>query len=352
MRPRVEDLGIALYHKGAFSRIIGKSAASVLMSDGLDILGMARLGRKLLRMPDREALYRMSLADAVDRFSISPKVERFLRAMGIGLFVNPDPESISAGEIFSYLALSAGKLGRVAYPLGGWKTIWTALERAVYSRDNGEVRFGEEVEKLEIEGGRVRACVTGKERYEAESFVCAFPGRLLLEKGIVPDGAFSDDLADRLKGCRPVYGLNLDMALKRDVIDSSDLVFTVDPPSLAICPTEVEPSLLPRGYTLLTLFTPFGTEMPDKAEVERAREMLLGLYEEMFPGLGKATYEMMPAVVPVISAHVSTDFCYPDRPQVKCPDVENLFFIGDWTRARGAGCEIAFDSAMKCFGCL
>ena len=73
------------------------------------------------------------------------------------------------------------------------------------------------------------------------------------------------------------YGLNLDLVIEGGELPG-EMIFTIDPPTLAFAPTVVSPELVGHGRHLLTIFTPLGTDPGALSDRDSAADELTGLY--------------------------------------------------------------------------
>ncbi|MCJ7653164.1 MAG: hypothetical protein MUO75_05640, partial [Actinobacteria bacterium] len=82
--------------------------------------------------------------------------------------------------------------------------------------------------------------------------------------------------------------------------------------------------------------------------VDAGEKNLRELIEKMFPGtLGKVEWERTLKLKIVDGFEPRTGQTSKDRPGVRAPFLDNLFFAGDTVAAPGAGGDVAFGSAVE-----
>lgn len=343
----VKPLGASIFRNGRLEQILGASPLSVLSAEGLALRSLLAFLTRIVRSKKRKELYRISLDELCSRYRATDNVRDFLRCLSIGLVVNKDFSRVSAGEILAYLQLSTKRFGMAGYPAGGWKSIWDRFEK-VLTTDEGRLRLDESLKEVRIENGRITLCRTDRETYQPRLVVLAVPPKAILEQGLLPAESVDPETWRKLNGCKMTYGLNIDLVIEGSPVPR-DMIFTLDPPTLAMLPTAASPGLAGSGRHLLTIFEPLGAEPDPEMDANAETDALVDLYERVVPNLKNRIHDRMVTVLPVVGAEVTVDSNFLDRPEIKGASPENLFMIGDWVKCPGVGGERAFASALKCY---
>lgn len=342
----VKPLGASIFQRGRLRQLFGRRPFSIFRAEAFDLPSLIATTARALRKNPRKALYRISLDEFCERFRASNDARDSLRCFSVGLLASADFHRVSIGEILAYLALAARRIGMLGYPIGGWNSIWERFKNILEAK-SGRLRLKECLQELRIKNGRVAACITDKETYLPVRVVLAVPPKSIEEQGLIPAGSLDQDTLARLGRCRMTYGLNVDILIEgKDMPDN--VIFTLDPPTLAFAPTTASPNLIGHGRHILTIFTPLGTNPDAEPNPESKAGSLIELYDQIIRGLKGRIIDRMVSVLPVTGADVSVEFNYLDLPPVKCPSVSNLYMVGDWVKVLGAGGERAFASALRC----
>ena len=347
---RVTPLGASIYRGGRLEKLFGHGPASILTAKGFNPLSLIAPTVRAIRTIPRKDLYRISLDEFCDRFRASDNVRDFLKFLSVGLVVNAEYDRVSVGELLAYLALAARRAGMLGYPRGGWNSIWARFTE-ILSAKKGRLKLQENLREMKVEGRKVVACTTDKETYLPKHVVLAMPPQSIEEQKLIPAESLDEDTLARLRGCKMTYGLNVDMLLDGGDVPG-DVVFTLDPPTLALAPTLASPELSPSGRHVLTIFTPLGTDPSAEPNPDSKADALIDLYGQIIDGLKDRILERAVSVLPVTGAEVTTESNYLDRPHIRCPSITNLYMIGDWLKVPGIGGERAFASALRCYRML
>ena len=345
---RVTPLGASIYRNERLERLFGRHVLSSLTTEGFEASNLIALLSRLMLSDQRKQTHRMSLEALCDRYRASDKVRDLFRCLSIGLVVNPDFHRVSAGELLDYLLLSTRRFALAGYPEGGWETIWKRFGDLLEGKP-GRLRLKERLLHIQLEDGRVTGCESDRETYRPKKLVLALPPPVLLKPGLLPPDALGPDTVTRLQDCRMTFGLNVDLLIEGGTVPQ-DMIFTIDPPTLAIAPTAASPNLVGAGRHVLTIFTPLGTVPESTARPNQQAEALIDLYDRIVPDLKNRIRDRMVNVLPVTGAEVTVESNVIDRPRIAAAGRPDLFLIGDWVRCPGVGGERAFASALQCFG--
>jgi len=316
--------------------------------------------------PELDELDRVSLSEYVSRFVSDEQFDRLIEAFA-GIYLVIGPRQSSAGEFI--LCLSTHMREKcLSYPLGGMRAVPMAYLKAMENR-GGEVRYSSPVQRIVVEGGRVRGVDAGG--FIAADMVISNTGIKetveLAGRRNVP-GTY----LEMIENLRPSYGaVSVKYALDAEVVTPHVIFYYPDTSIEKLAerqaavfipvPSAADPSLAPPGcqMVLAACLVPPGLENPEEAD--RICEAVTGRIEntmqDLFPDIeghviwklrtntryvaelsGRRTGE-------VIGLAQNRHQVGRNRPENKTP-VEGLFLVGADTGGRGVGTEMAADSAL------
>lgn len=274
----------------------------------------------------------------------NPEVEAFLPFLGMTIMC-PDPQKVSAGEVIDFLqrALAAG-VG-VGEPRGGSLRILTTLRK--YITENGRIHLHEKAEKILVENGRATGVKTGKATYLAPHII--FAARLPLVVELIDNSLLPAATLDYAKNIENSASLVIDFITDRPVTRIRSGILGVDVPIWARFQSNADSSFTPRGKYLST----WGIMLPwhfdgDHNVVKEAEEKLKNTISAVFPNFLPMVVEQRKIIATVMNGNVLTPAqSKPYRPDIQCPTMQGLYFIGDTVRGDGCSGDISFSSAMK-----
>ncbi|PKN53548.1 MAG: hypothetical protein CVU55_00030 [Deltaproteobacteria bacterium HGW-Deltaproteobacteria-13] len=272
-----------------------------------------------------------------------PDVEAFLPFLGMTVMC-PQTDKVSAGEVIDFLqrAFKAG-VG-VGEPRSGSTQIFSRLKNHIDK--NGEVRLNEKAEKIIIENGRARGVQTDNATYFAPDII--FAAGLTLAMDLIDNHLLPKETLDYIKNIEYSSGLTIDFITNKPVTNIRAGILGVDVPVWARFQSNADDSFTPEGKYLST----WGIMLPwhfngDKKTVEQAEKILKSTISAIFPNFMPMVVEERKTVVPVMNGNVLTPRqSKPHRPDIACPAVKGLYFIGDTVRGDGCSGDISFSSAM------
>jgi phytoene dehydrogenase-like protein len=316
--------------------------------------------------PELEKLDRVSLADYVMQF-VSDEMFFSLIEAFTGIYMVIGPRQSSAGEFI--ICLSSHIRGKsLSYPLGGMRAVPLAYLKAAKNR-GGEVRYTSPVQRIVVEGGRVKGV-------EADGFIAA--DMVISNAGMKETVAlaghhhFPDDYRKLTDSFRLSYGaVSVKYALDAEVVKPHIIFYYPDmsDPKLAArqaaifipVPSAVDPSLAPPGcqMVLVASLVPQGLEDPE--EEDRLCEVVTRRVEntmvDLFPDIENHVIWKMRTntrYIAEISGRKTGEVIGiaqnrfqvgRNRPENQTP-VAGLFLVGADTGGRGVGTEMAADSAL------
>jgi all-trans-retinol 13,14-reductase len=212
-----------------------------------------------------------------EQASLGQVLDRYVHGEGIKRVLSTLPAHLppSRLSVLCAAALIAKVLAQgVWYPRGGMGAIPRALETAFVEGD-GEVRVKTEVERIEVQGGRVTGVVTRDgDLFSTERVVAAINIRRALGKLLSEEWSTSFGWVHTLEYSLPSFLVYL--GVKMDVDRSALRYFTylspgdaqaeyeqlvrgempADPTMIITIPTLLDPFLAPPGYHVVRLMTP------------------------------------------------------------------------------------------------
>ncbi len=313
------------------------------------LLDFLRFYRRVLK-EDANAWYDRTLLDFYRERGRNPWVERFLGFLGFTVMVS-DPGLVSAGEVIQFLQRAAKAPIKQGEPRGGSRQLIDKLEAAI-RRHGGEIHAAERVETILVERGVAVGVKTDRAHYRAGKVVFAAPLPGLFR--VMPESLFAPPFVDYVTHIRPSRGVSIDFVFNEPVTDITGGILGVDMPLWVKFQSNIDPSIAPAGKhvntwaMLLDPDSPASRDAPDAAEARIKR-----LMEELIPGCTDRIVHQRRLILPMVNGNMlMPSQSYPHRPSIICPDVRNLYFIGDTVQAEGCSGDIAFSSALELAGSL
>lgn len=296
-----------------------------------------------IKKADPGAWYDKTLLDFYKTSFQNSEVEAFLPFLGMTVMC-PDPDKVSAGEVIDFLqrALAAG-VG-VGEPRGGSAAIFQTLGK--YITREGRIHLHEKAGKIIIENGQVTGVITDKTMFQAPDII--FAARLplvldLIDPSLLP--AATIRYAQRIEHSS---SLVIDFITNKPVTGIRSGILGVDVPIWARFQSNADSSFTPRGKYMST----WGMMLPwhfdgDMTIVAEAEKRMKSAMAAVFPNFLPGVVEERKIVVPVMNGNVLTPAqSKPHRPDIQCPGIQGLYFIGDTVRGDGCSGDISFSSAM------
>lgn len=295
-----------------------------------------------------ERLLDVPLERWMDEMGIKGNLRKYFHLVSGSMLVCPFPDRSSAGELIRNVAkvLKAGK--SVMYPERGWKYIFDVLLDVIIQ--TGEVRNGLKAEKIVVKNGEAKGVDTAEGFFEAKAVICAVHPRDFLT-GLIDESLIPPQILERFRTIRPTAGVSIDYCLSRKISDSTGLWYMWNPLSFGIFTSNLAPHLAPQGKSLLTFFYPTSVEdmeSPEKAK-KRAEELDEAVHR-LFPSLKECVEWKRVSHLKMVDGVEVNIYQYAEkRPGYRIPGIGNLFFVGDWTCAEGAGGDIGHESVIGCY---
>ncbi|NPV60586.1 MAG: NAD(P)/FAD-dependent oxidoreductase [Actinobacteria bacterium] len=320
------------------------------------------------RSPEElEELDEVSFSDYIASFVDDEQLNRVLDGF-TGMYMCISRRAASAGEFILCFSGQA-KEKNLCYPVGGMRAVPVAYLRALETL-GGEVRYSTPVERIVVDGGKVRGV-------EAGGFI---PADLVISNNGVKETVamtgrhvFPDQYLAMVDSLRLSFGaVSVKYALNAEVVKPHLFCYFPDfrDPELverqaAIfvpVPSAADPSLAPPGCQLVLA----GSLAPPGLE---DRDQVKAICEEMLDRIENTMRDLFPGIEEHVVWKIRTDTRYiseisgrwtgevigvaQNRHQVgkkrpgNATPVQGLYLVGADVGARGVGTEMAADSALN-----
>ena len=300
--------------------------------------------RRLLK-EDPNAWYDHTLLEFYRRRGCNPWVERFLGFLGFTVMVT-DPARVSAGEVIQFLQRAAKAPVKQGEPRGGSKQLTDKLEAAI-RRHGGEIHAPEKAGQILIDHGAAVGVKTDYACYRARNVIFAAPLPGLF--GVVPSNLFQPSFVDHVTHIRPSRGVSIDFVFDEPATDMRGGILGVDIPLWVKFQSHIDPTIAPPGKCVNTWAMLFDPDAPATQEqADAAEERIRRIMEDILPGSARKIVRKRRLILPVVNGNMLVpEQSYPHRPPIACPEVNDLFFIGDTVQSEGCSGDIAFSSALR-----
>lgn len=303
-----------------------------------------RLFTYVRRTANFDHLSAMTVDAWMDDFGISGQLRTYLTCASINLILCPFTDRASASELLYNLRMTIKAGKSAAYPAHGWDKVYEAYTDIIW-RD-GDVRLGSPVESILVEAGRARGVVVGGEAIAAMNVIFCAPVQALPKLVAQP---LDPGFLERTRRLKPSAGIVLDIALGERVSEACGLEYFTAPYAFGYFPSNVSGDLAPAGRQLASFFIP--TTREDVADDARSEQLIERLRREVnlaYPRLAAATlWERVLRLPFVFGAELITGQDRNQRVDYAVPGIENLFVLGDSTRAGAAGGDIGHLSVLE-----
>jgi phytoene dehydrogenase-like protein len=333
-------------HNGKFIKF-PKSPVDILTTPLLSIPSRIKLLSifiKVLTGKSDQSLYGKTVREWLNEQGVtSPDLIAVTQLISMAGLVCGDIDRASAGELVEFLKAGIRAKEATGYFLGGWDNVIEQLMRVI--EKNGEVRTSCKVEKIIVEQGVPLGALTADGEVRGRCTVVNMP--LQQVDKVIGAEHFDPAVWERMRNLEPTAGLSLDFCLSKRVTDVDGVIFTMDPGTMGVITSNVEPSMAPRGKQLGTWYYPIpASKMGDKTFLKEERARLREIIAEMFPGIwDHLEYERFIAMDVVDGAVPVVGQTWTERPGIAASRLHRLFFVGDTIGVPGQGGDIAFHAA-------
>jgi phytoene dehydrogenase-like protein len=327
-----------VYHKRKLVKL-PSSAQEFLTTELLSEQARAEmvkvLAQMLLENPDE--WYGRTLLEFIN------KVRGFFRLMGL-FIIAPQIEETSAGEVMYFMQQVQKSAQAMATPVAGARQIIEKLSAVIEGR--GQIRKGAKVDQILVKQGTVTGVKVGKEVFTSKAVVFTLPVQQLFS--VIEPRYFPPTFVNYARNLIPTSGVSIDFGLGQPVSDLSGSIMDIDLMVMGNFPSNLDPSLAPKGKQLSSWVMILPHQLKEKAAAKNALSRLHNLISELYPRFFDYVEWQRPQVYPILDGVLlKVGQAYPDRHQLCSPHVENLFFAGDTAKAKGCSGDIAFNSALE-----
>jgi phytoene dehydrogenase-like protein len=339
-----------VYHK---RKLIKRpsSAQEFLTTELLSEQARAEVAKVLIQMSleNPDEWYPRTFLEFISKFTNNKEAKEFCRLIG-GFIIAPLIEETSAGEVMYFMQQAQKSAQSVATPIGGARQIIEKLSATIAGR--GQIRKGAKVDRILVKQGKVTGVKVGKEVFTCKAVVFTPPVQQLFD--VIEPRHFPPTFVNYARNLIPTSGVSIDFGLARKVSDLSGNIMDVELMVMGSFPSNLDPSLAPKGKQLSTwvMILPYH-QLKGKEAARNALSRLRSFISELYPGFFDCVEWQRPQVYPILDGVLlKVGQAYPDRHQLRSPHVENLFFAGDTAKAKGCSGDIAFNSALEVSGLI
>ncbi len=340
--------GILLEDRGILHKLPKMSSlfkAKTIKLEDITVL-LPHLGRLLLS--NSEKYYNVSIKQWLESIGADQRVYKLFSLLSMTLLVCPFLERASLGEFLRNLRqLNLTGLG---HPEGGFRQVHQALIWKL-RKCGGVIQTNQKVEKILVENNQAVGVQVGEKEISAKIVVSSLPVQKLTT--IIDKSLLEQPYLTLINNLRPTAGISVDYGLTEKIY--KEIMFLVPQPAiLGSFTSNIDPTTAPRNKQLMTFLNVLNLE--DIKDREKAKEKLHLLEEKVmaiFPEISdKIEWKRTLFLDMVDGVELNIKQTQDKRPDVQVPNITNLFIASDSTCAEGAGGDIAFSSAKRCFDCI
>ena len=192
--------------------------------------------------------------------------------------------------------------------------------------------------------------LTDEDRYLAENIVYAAPLDHIFN--VVSPDNFNPGFVEFCSNIEGTAGLAVDFVLDSPATKDKVDILGINPDEIiyAHASTNFDATLAPQGrQVFFWLIMLDWDKRGDEGEIDRKEAAIKRLAERVYPGfMSKVADARKMVILRMNGLLLKPAQSYPNRPEIKCPDVEGLYFVGDTVKGTGCSADIAFDSAINC----
>lgn len=365
--PLAPNDAAAWYHDGRFHRV--RRGEPLPWMSERDQREAKNLVREMVRMSAHQAeeYDHVPFKAWLEARTDSEKAIAFHRVMGGINLTLTDLAKMSTGDnmkinrqcILAGYHMSAGGTGTVGEP--GYRMVFQRLAEAV-GHAGGAVRTRHKVREIVVRDGRVRGVVASGPagEYEARAPVVISNVPIQNTFSLLAESHFPSAWVEKVKRFWSAGGLCVNFGLRRPLIreacyvptllrageagTDSDLFYVYWPTS-AWAPTRA-----PLGEQLIEGYVPLTeAETRSKAILDRVCDAILGFMRATYPTFDQSLrWAVFPVTNFLCGVAPTPHQVGEDKPEVKSPYVEGLYFSGDTVRGWGCAADAAVHAALLC----
>jgi phytoene dehydrogenase-like protein len=230
-----------------------------------------------------------------------------------------------------------------AYPKEGVSSISNGLEKII-KENKGEIKLNNEAKSVIVEKGKVKGVqLADGSTVNSETIVLDLPPKIIVK---ILGSSAPKELVDKARNLKPALDVLVTLCIDKPVRKGSEALYTV--PGTALFemhePTNSNPSLAPAGKHLIKISRTVG----DESEFDKAKEAVLSDFQKKFPDI-KIYWNKVAFYGKDNPAYSAGSFVGNQkyRLDVKCKEIEGLYFVGDGTGDPAPGMNVAAASATK-----
>lgn len=230
-----------------------------------------------------------------------------------------------------------------AYPKQGVSSISTGLEKVV-KENKGEIKLKTEVKAVLVEKGKTKGVqLADGSTVESGIVVLNLPPKNLVK---LLGTSAPKDLAEKAKNLKPVMDVFVSLCTDKPVRNGSQTLYFVLGTALyeMLEPTNINPGLAPPGKHIVKI----SHTVENESDFKKTEEAMLGDFQKKFPDV-KVHWSKVTTNGKENPAYSAGEFVGNQkyRLDVKCKEIEGLYFVGDGTGDPAPGMNVAAASALK-----
>jgi phytoene dehydrogenase-like protein len=321
--------------------ILPATAKGLLRTDLLDAADKAELMALLVRvgMLHAERLTHTSTADWIAQNVRRSRVRQLFEAIARVYLYTAALDLVSADVFVDRFQLTLKH--PVHYVEGGWQTLVDGL-RQVALASGVEVLSSSSAAEVMLDGSRVTGVrLHGGRVLDCTAVLIAAPPEDVLH--LLPESA-APQTHRVLADLEPAHIACLDLALARLPEPRHAVVFDLAQPRF-LTAQSVFARLAPEGGAVVHVFVHLDPRQAGEPARERAAAETL--MDEVQPGWREVVVEQrfLPRMLAVAGLPLASSAGMAGRPSHRCPDLDNVFFAGDWVGPHGFLADAALASA-------
>ncbi|MHA1798132.1 MAG: phytoene desaturase family protein [Candidatus Helarchaeota archaeon] len=294
-------------------------------------------------MKNYKNFFHISVGRWLDKINVTDKMRNLFQLLTSILLICPNLYEISLGEFIHVIrTMNIQGLAR-----GSFKEILAGLVWEIKNK-GGKIQIKTKVDKIIIDEveKNVTAVQAGDEILNARNFILACPPKQVLN--LIDDKYFENTFKKKLQNIKPTAGISIDYGLKKKITNQMGF-FIRNPPMTGIFENEIG---VPEGKQLLSYYMILKSpkEFENKKEIQEKTHLMERLVKALYPNLAKnIEWRRVLNLRMIDGVELNIRQTMDKRIDNSFPNVKNLFLVGDYTNAPGAGGDIAFNSALKCY---
>nr|MDO8099602.1 FAD-dependent oxidoreductase [Candidatus Njordarchaeota archaeon] len=272
--------------------------------------------------------------------------ERYLMVMEALARCNLHVYNSKVCSMWAFLALYRSNLETSkfqAYPMQGASSVSNGLEKII-KENKGDMKLKSEVKTIIIEKGEVKGVqLADGSTVNSEIVVLDLPPKNIVK---LLGSSAPKDLVEKAKNLKPAMSVFVSLCTDKPVRKGSQTLYFVPGTELyeILEPTNVNPDLAPAGKHIVKI----SHTVENESEFKKTEEAILSDFQKKFPDVkiywSKTTTNGRDNPAYSAGSFVGNQKY---RLDVKCKEIEGLYFVGDGTGDPAPGMNVAAASATK-----